>query len=203
MSSKSLSDALKDVVNFLNNRSYRYALIGGLAVSFRTVERATKDIDFVVAATPDCDSERIIRSFAELGFVVETLLERKRVNNIATVRLLGDEYPGIYLDLLVDATGIENEVVDSSEAIDVLPELSVNIASLASLIALKTLSSVNEQRVQDLIDLKNLIGEANCEELEQAAVLVGLIQDRGYSTEVNLKERYLEFRKRFQGRERA
>jgi len=44
MSVKILANVLQRVVLFLENRGIPYALVGGLAVSFRTIERTTKDI---------------------------------------------------------------------------------------------------------------------------------------------------------------
>jgi hypothetical protein len=49
MSYNELGAAIKKVVLWLNQSGIKYALVGGLAVSFRTIERATKDVDFALA----------------------------------------------------------------------------------------------------------------------------------------------------------
>ena len=54
---RKLEQVTREVVSWLTEIRIGYALIGGLAVSFRTIERFTKDIDLViavgVAAVPD------------------------------------------------------------------------------------------------------------------------------------------------------
>ena len=191
-----LGSAIKEVVRFINNKKLDYALIGGLAVSFRTIERTTKDIDFVVAVSSDNQAEKIIRDFRELGFNAVTLMENKKSKAIITVRLLSDNYPSVYLDLLFGATGIEVEIVASGDLISVLPGLEVNIASLSSLIAMKILSSNNPKRLQDLVDLQNLILEASEAELQEAERLIGLIQQRGFDGGVDLLDQYAKFVKK-------
>lgn len=199
MSYKILENTIKTVVSFLENKNLDYALIGGLAVSFRASERATKDIDLVVAVGSDSEAENTIRLFVELGFLVDTLIERKNSKEIATVRLLSDKHSGVFLDLLFNATGIEKEIVESSDSINILPKLSVNVASLASLIAMKVLSSNNKDRLQDIIDLQHLIKEADCEDLIEAEKLIYLIHERGYDSEQDLKAKFIEYKKQFLG----
>lgn len=184
MSYAKLGNAIKTVLEFVNNNKINYALIGGLAVSFRTIERATKDIDIAIAVSNDKESENIIREFGNLGFKPTTLMENKNTGAISTVRMLSDNFGSIYLDLLFGATGIESEVVESSDLIELLPGLNAKIASLSSLIAMKILSSNNVKRRQDIIDLQNLIESANEAELAEAKHLINLIQERGFNPEL-------------------
>jgi len=55
MSVQILANVLQRVVLFLENKNIPYALVGGLAVSFRTIERTTKDIDIAVAVENDSE----------------------------------------------------------------------------------------------------------------------------------------------------
>ena len=180
MSYQLLGQAIKEVVQFINTRNLNYALIGGLAVSFRTIERATKDIDFAIAVSADSEAEIIVRDFQQLSFKPDQLMENKKTKSISTVRLLSSRYPNVYLDLLFSVTGIEKEITDSAEMISLLKGVEVKIATLSSLIAMKILSSTSPNRRQDLVDLQNLILEASESELSEAKHLVKLIQNRGF-----------------------
>jgi len=181
MSYKELGSAIEEVVCWFNKAGCPYALVGGLAVSFRTIERATKDIDFAIFVESDLEAENVVRALQQLGFRPVTLMENKTRNLISTVRLLSDKYPDVFLDLLFSTSGIENEVVNSSDIIEILPGLEVRVASLSSLVAMKVLSCTNDKRKQDLLDLDNLIGDATPEELEESRKLIALIESRGFN----------------------
>ena len=186
MSYHDLGRAITSVVVWLNNNQIKYALVGGLAVSFRALERATKDIDVAIATTDDTEAENIILSLQSLGFHPATLLENKKQKRISTVRLLSAEFPGVYLDLLFATSGIEPEVVESAEPVEVLPEVIVQLATRPSLLAMKVLSSTSKHRRQDLLDIDNLFAEATTEEIIHAKKLVSLIQERGFNHQQDL-----------------
>lgn len=186
MSYHDLGKAITSVVDWLNRNQIKYALVGGLAVSFRALERATKDIDIAIATKDDTEAENLVLSLQSLGFHPATLLENKRQKKISTVRLLSAEFPGVYLDLLFTTSGIESEVVQTAEPVEVLPGLTVQLASRSSLLAMKVLSSTSKHRRQDLIDIDNLFAEATTEEINQAKSLVSLIQERGFNHQLDL-----------------
>ena len=85
------------------------------------------------------------------------------------------------IDLLFASSGIEREIVDESEPVEVLPGLNLAVASIGHLIALKLLSRDDEQRPQDLVDLRSLLKSASRADLEQAKLASGLIMARGYN----------------------
>jgi hypothetical protein len=70
-------------------------------------------------------------------------------------------------------------VVASAERLEVLPRLTVPVATTANLIALKVLAGRN----QDLTDLGYLIPIASPADLDDAREAVMLIQTRGYNRE--------------------
>lgn len=76
--------------------------------------------------------------------------------------------------------GIENEVVDGAETLDVLPGLIVPVASLGHLIAIKLLSRDDRDRPQDIVDLRALVKRATEDELERAHDAVCLVEARGF-----------------------
>jgi predicted nucleotidyltransferase len=190
MSYHNLGAAISDVVFWLETNKINYALVGGLAVSFRTTERATKDIDFVIAVKNDLESEEIIRSLNDLEYKPSILLENNKHKIISTVRLLSPKYPGVYLDILFNTSGIEYEISEEAETIEILKNVPVKVAKISSLIAMKILSSTNKKRRQDLIDLENLISEASKEELHRAEALIRLIQEREFNEDKDLIKIY-------------
>ena len=76
--------------------------------------------------------------------------------------------------------GIETEVVTDAEVLNLLPRLSMRVATTAHLIALKVLSRDDMTRPQDLVDLRALLRIASEAELARARDALTLIAVRGY-----------------------
>ena len=156
-------------------------------MSVRTEPRFTRDADLAVAVDDDAAAERLIRALRARGYVVDSLVEQTAVARIATVRLRRTGVaPVPVIDLLFASSGIEHEVVDQAEPVEVLPGLRLAVASTAHLIALKLLSRDDEQRPQDLVDLRSLLKNASSADLEQAKLAAGLIMARGYNRDRDL-----------------
>jgi hypothetical protein len=116
------------------------------------------------------------------------LLEHDRTGRIATVRLTRDTEAAVHVDLLFASSGIEAEVVADAEAIAVLPNLTVPVATRAHLIALKTLARDDRQRPQDWDDLRALLVDATEDDLQGARGALELIERRGYNRGRSLVE---------------
>jgi hypothetical protein len=101
----------------------RWALIGGLAISVRSVPRFTKDLDFAVAVADDSEAEDVVHRLRGRGYRPVEILEQDYVERLSGVRL---ERGGsdVIVDLLFASSGIENEVVASATRLQVLPRLS-------------------------------------------------------------------------------
>jgi Nucleotidyl transferase AbiEii toxin, Type IV TA system len=56
----SAESALRTSVADLNAVGVRWALVGGLAVSARTIPRFTKDLDFAIAVASDSEAEEAV-----------------------------------------------------------------------------------------------------------------------------------------------
>ena len=155
-----------------------WALIGGLAISVRSVPRFTKDLDFAVAVADDSEAEDVVHRLRGRGYQPVEILEQSYVERLSGVRL---EHGGsdVIVDLLFASSGIENEVVASATKLQVLPRLSAPVATTGHLIALKILAGRN----QDLTDLGALIPAASAEDLDTARQAVRLIQARGFNRE--------------------
>jgi predicted nucleotidyltransferase len=157
-----------------------YALIGGFAVSIRTDPRFTQDIDLVVAVADDDAAELAVRRLMEKGYTILAVVEHEARSRLATARL---ELPGgaWVVDLLFASSGIESEIVDAADRIEVVPGLRLPVAGVGHLIALKLLARDDQTRPQDAADLRMLIDEANENELLQARDAVDLIEARGFA----------------------
>jgi hypothetical protein len=109
----SAESALRTSVADLNAVKARWALVGGLAVSARTVPRFTKDLDFAIAVASDEEAEDLVHRLRSRGYYPAEVLEQDYVERLSGVRL---ERKGsdVLVDLLFASSGIENEVVASA-----------------------------------------------------------------------------------------
>lgn len=174
--------ALRRAVADLDALEVRWALIGGLAISIRSVPRFTKDLDFAIAVADDSEAEGVVHRLCGRGYQPVEVLEQEYVKRLSGVRLERSE-SDVIVDLLFASSGIENEVVASATRLEVLPRLSAPVATIGHLIALKTLAGRN----QDLTDLGTLIPAASAGDLEIAHEAVRLIQARGFNREQNVR----------------
>lgn len=162
----------------LRSMGGRHALIGGFAVSVRTEPRFTQDVDLVVAVDDDAAAEAIVRRLLDLGYDVLATVEHEVTHRLATVRLALPE-SGQIADLLFASSGIEAEIVDQAEILEVLPGLDLAVATTGHLIALKLLAR-DETRPQDDVDLRALAAVAQPHDLHAAREAVAQIERRGY-----------------------
>lgn len=180
MSKSTLEACARQVIAWFQDNKIPYALVGGIAVSFRTIERTTLDLDFTLTVNSDAEAEAILLALNNFGFSVVTAVEQKALSRLATARLIKSDNPGLFVDLLFASSGIEHEIVQDAEEIELFPGLQTMVASIPSLIAMKVLSADNALRIRDISDLMNLFSEASKADLETAQNLLRLIQDRGY-----------------------
>jgi hypothetical protein len=172
----SVESALRRAVADLNAVKARWALVGGLAVSARTIPRFTRDLDFAVAVANDGEAEDVVHRLRSRDYAPVEVLEQDYVKRLSGVRLArgGSD---VVVDLLFASSGIESEVVANADRLEVLPRLTVPVATTPHLIALKVLAG----RSQDLTDLGYLIPSASSAELDAAREAVKLIQARGFN----------------------
>jgi hypothetical protein len=72
----SVESALRRAVADLNVLKARWALIGGLAVSARTIPRFTKDLDFAVAVADDDEAEGVVHRLQSRDYAPVEVLEQ-------------------------------------------------------------------------------------------------------------------------------
>ncbi|MGH9165947.1 MAG: nucleotidyl transferase AbiEii/AbiGii toxin family protein [Acidimicrobiales bacterium] len=156
-----------------------YALVGGFAVSVRCEPRFTRDIDLAVAVPGDDSAEAVVRALRTDGFEVFATVEHEAGGRLAMARLAlapGDDV----VDLLFASSGIEAEIVEAADRLDVLPGLVLPVAVTGHLIAMKLLAA-DSTRPQDAVDLRALAEVAGDTDRQTARQAVGLIEARGYA----------------------
>ena len=115
------------------------------------------------------------------------------MGRLATVRLLppGEPEEGVVLDLLFASSGIEPEIVEAAEALEILPGFHAPVIRLGHLLALKLLAR-SATRPQDQADLMALLERANPEEVRRATEALSLIVERGFNRKKDLAAEFEE-----------
>jgi hypothetical protein len=163
----------------LDRLGLRWAVIGGLALAVRAEPRQTRDIDVAIAVEDDGEAEAAVRHLTERGFrfADEGVFEQTSIRRLATVRLHESEAGDapVPVDLFFASSCVEAELVAAAERLEVLPGLSLPVATTAFLIALKVLAG----RLQDLADVESLLRSATAGDVDEAKRVLALIRDRG------------------------
>ena len=190
-----IEQLLQQLTRFFAEANRRWALVGGLAVSVRARPRFTNDLDLAVAVDTDQDAESLVYALTMQSYRVLLCLEHERASRLSTVRLLppGQDEEGIIVDLLFASSGIERELTEAATPLEVLPGVSVPVATLGHLLAMKLLAMDDVTRPQDRIDILAMLEFADAEELARAHEAIDLITARGYDRSKNLRERLASF----------
>jgi len=169
-----LDEALMRAANLLDELGKNYALVGGIAVSVLASPRGTGDVDLAVAVAEDGEAETVVRSFASAGYEIASLLEQDETKRLAGVRVR-DTTSGVDVDLLFAMSGVEPEVADTAQPVEVLPGVTLPLATVGSLIVMKLLARDDRHRpmdADDLISLSELATDGDWTEANRLADLV-------------------------------
>lgn len=140
----------RDLLAELARCAVDFAVLGGYgyAVGHYARPRATKDLDLLVAGSPD-NLERLAAALAAFGAPAD-VIEAARTMKPTEVVFLG--VPPVRVDLLRNADGIETEAtLARAETVD-LGDLRVKVIALTDLIVNKRASG----RPRDLADVELL-----------------------------------------------
>ena len=192
-----LEEYVKSVATYLRKLRVEFAIVGGIAVSLRTIERFTKDVDFAISVSSESEAESIVDSLRKAGFRIAMFLEKEDDGLLMTVRLKSGAEVEVFVDLLFGTSGIEQEVVASATELEVFPGFVDRLASVPSLIAMKVLSADWKTRPQDILDLQSLLEVASTEDIEKSRKLLDLITKRGYNRNKDLLRDLDEYIERF------
>lgn len=181
-----LGQLLRRIRDDLERLGSTGALVGGLAVSVHTEPRFTRDVDLAVAVDDDEAAESLVRALVESGWSIHTTLEQDATHRLAAVRLGGrEETAAPVADLLFASSGIEREIVEEADEVEVLSGLRMRVAGVAHLIVLKLLA-VDEGRPQDESDLAALLDASSPGDQDRARQLAALVTERGYARDRDL-----------------
>jgi predicted nucleotidyltransferase len=185
----SLEQSLQEIVGQLRRLDRRFALVGGLAVSARAEPRLTRDADLAVAVADDRDAEALILELRSAGYEVAASVEQEITGRLATIRLVPrDPAQQLVTDLLFASSGIEAEIVSAADDIVVFDGLTVPVASIGHLIAMKLLARDDRRRPADADDLRALALVAHDDDWSEARRAATLIMERGCGRDRDLVE---------------
>jgi Nucleotidyl transferase AbiEii toxin, Type IV TA system len=169
------------------------ALVGGLAVSARAEPRFTRDLDFAIAVASDDEAGHYVFRLRQVGYEIVTALEQTTQHRLSTIRLRrGGRGP--LLDLLFAACGIETEIVQAAEPLEIASGVITGVAQVGHLIAMKLVSRDARRRPHDQQDLVDLANVADDREWQRAEAAVELILQRGFSRGRDLRAGLAEIR---------
>ncbi len=146
--SDQLRRALEEAIAAMAQFHVSYALIGGMAASYRSQPRFTKDIDFLVKV-PQLVLPSLLEDLRCRGFEFDTLATIAEWTQHHMVAL---SYHGIRVDWLKPLIPTYLHILDRATEETWLGQ-PIRIASTEGLILLKLLAF----RTQDQIDIENLV----------------------------------------------
>jgi predicted nucleotidyltransferase len=175
--------ALRKAAKDLTGLGQRWAIVGGFAVSARAEPRFTRDVDIAVAVANDNAAESLVRRLLTQQYRLLASVEQDAVGRLATVRLgtTADTAANVVVDLLFASCGIEPEIAEAAEEIEILPGLVAPVATTAHLIAMKLLARDDDRRPQDSGDLRALIEASSDNDIGDARIAIELITLRGFN----------------------
>lgn len=169
------------------------AVVGGIAVSVRTEPRFTRDLDLAVAVANDDEAANYVFRIRQHGYEIVSALEQTTQHRLSTIRLRR-EGRGPIVDLLFAACGIETEIVQAAEPIEIAAGLVAEVAQVGHLIAMKLVSRDPKRRPRDQQDLVDLANVADDREWQRAEAAIELIRQRGFSRGRDLRAGLAEIR---------
>ncbi len=175
----SIEQQLRKAANDMKLIGASFAVVGGLAVSARAEPRMTRDADLAIAVESDQQAEQVVFAMQNIGYSVLAVIEQEATGRMSTVRL--ETEGSVITDLLFASSGIEQEIVQRSTLISVIPALILPVASIGDLIAMKLLARDDRQRPADADDLRALREVCSPADWDIARIAVIAINKRGYS----------------------
>jgi hypothetical protein len=186
MNLPTLEAALTDIAGNLRERNRRVALVGGLAVSLRSVVRFTRDVDLAVLVSCAGDFETLVFDLRSDGYKVAASLEHEGRRRRSTVRL--ESPSGFAVDLLAASCGIESEIIQCATMVAMDPVGPLPASRAEELLAMKVLAAA-PQRLQDRIDARNLLLFCESLNFDDVRDNLQLMTERGFNRGQDLSEK--------------
>lgn len=183
-----LQGVLIRIATDLEQLRVRWALVGALAMTARSQARNTADVDIAISVKPDAKIEALVQTLFGRGYQQFAVLERITKKQLRGVRLICPGYSseGGVVDLLTAVCGIEPEITQAAERLEVLPGVTIPVATTWHLLAMKVLA----WRPKDQMDVGLLLEVATSADLERAYEALELISRRGFDGGADLPSRF-------------
>ena len=181
-----LEASLRLLASDLDALQARWAIIGGFAVSARAEPRFTRDVDVCVLVDGDEQAEELASGLTRRGYEVVAIGEHEQADRLATLRLVAPFRSGVLVDLLFASSGLESEIVESAQVLEILPNLLVPAARTPHLVVLKLLARDDATRPQDAMDLRALRKALDASEAAEVRRLAALVVERGFNRDRHL-----------------
>jgi hypothetical protein len=146
--SENLLKALEEAAAAMDRHGVSYALIGGLAASYRSQPRFTKDVDFLVEV-PQVVLPRLLDDLHSRGFEFDTIAT---IGEWIQHHMVSLSYRGIRVDWLKPLIPAYLHILERA-TVETWRDRSIRVASAEGLILLKLLAF----RIQDQVDIENLV----------------------------------------------
>lgn len=142
--------ALKEIVNYLEERKLKYALIGGLAVGCRGQARATKDVDLFVWV--ELGEERAV--IADLLGRFPARIEEADGLALSHRILVLEASNKVPVDIALASFPFEEEMIGRATPVAIQPKLVVSVLSPEDLVVSKALAgrSIDWFDIQGVFD---------------------------------------------------
>jgi len=137
-------------------------------------------------------AEALVRSLISDGYTASSSVEHDS-GRLAMVRLNSVRGDAVVVALLFASSGIEAEIAQAAESVEITPGLNVPLATAGHLIALKILARDDLGRPHDAADLRALRSVARREDLGLAEEAIVLIDARGFSRGRDLRRAFADF----------
>jgi len=144
---RQLEPALRDAMAFLEAHGYRYAVIGGIAVTTWGVIRATRDVDLKVLV-PDLDYAAV------RGAIRSAFPEPGRPHAPDNPLIVSADIEGVVVDFLLALPGYEEQIVTRAVWCD-LGDLQVWVCTPEDLVIQKAIAG----RARDWQDIEGILIE--------------------------------------------
>jgi predicted nucleotidyltransferase len=144
-------DEFFSIIKKLNEENIQYAVVGGIALSFHTQPRFTKDIDILILAA---DIDKLKSILKEMGYKFEAKPWTFQNTNITLHRLIKIEgEDSLTVDLLSGHDKRHKEIIENA-IVEVTEYGLARIASRKDLIWMKRLRN-SKQDIADIEALEN------------------------------------------------
>jgi predicted nucleotidyltransferase len=155
------------VFRLLNEHEIRYVIVGGIAVILHGIPRLTADLDVAIDLEP-AQARRAIDALQRTGFVAEIPIDIRQFadenvrrswiaeKNMKALSLHDGEMPPTVIDILAESPIAFEDLYRRAKLVS-LDEMTLRVASIPDLIALKRLSGRPED-LRDIAELEKIDG---------------------------------------------